>query len=197
MSTSPVFHNLWPTTIMSVILPGSEMANQVLSEFINELDDERSDLTTQYLDQEFLEIDHPVIKWLSDCFRKATFDYTKNAGIKYDVDFHIQAWPNINRFGDYHNLHNHPHSWLSGTYYVSVPSDDPSIGSRNDLNPNNISFYDPRPQANMISINGDKQVDPEFRHNPKSGELLLWPAFLHHFVHPNLCHVERISVFSI
>ena len=121
-------------------------------------------------------------------------DYTKNAGIKYDVDFHIQAWPNINRFGDYHNLHNHPHSWLSGTYYVSVPSDDPSIGSRNDLNPNNISFYDPRPQANMISINGDKQVDPEFRHNPKSGELLLWPAFLHHFVHPNLCHVERISV---
>ena len=105
MSTSPVFHNLWPTTIMSVILPGSEMANQVLSEFINELDDERSDLTTQYLDQEFLEIDHPVIKWLSDCFRKATFDYTKNAGIKYDVDFHIQAWPNINRFGDYHNLH--------------------------------------------------------------------------------------------
>ena len=38
MSTSPVFHNLWPTTIMSVILPGSEMANQVLSEFINELD---------------------------------------------------------------------------------------------------------------------------------------------------------------
>ena len=100
MSTSPVFHNLWPTTIMSVILPGSEMANQVLSEFINELDDERSDLTTQYLDQEFLEIDHPVIKWLSDCFRRATCDYTKNSGIKYDVDFHIQAWPNINRFGD-------------------------------------------------------------------------------------------------
>ena len=42
MSTSPVFHNLWPTTIMSVILPGSDMANPVLTEFINELDDERS-----------------------------------------------------------------------------------------------------------------------------------------------------------
>ena len=39
MSTNPVFHNLWPTTIMSVILPGADMANQVLSEFINELDD--------------------------------------------------------------------------------------------------------------------------------------------------------------
>ena len=45
MSATPVFHNLWPTTIMSVTLPGSDMANPVLSEFINELDDERSNLT--------------------------------------------------------------------------------------------------------------------------------------------------------
>ena len=194
MSATPVFHNLWPTTIMSVTLPGSDMANPVLSEFINELDDERSNLTTEYLNQEFLEIDHPVIKWLSDCFKRATVDYSTNAGIDYEIDFYVQGWPNINRFGDYHNLHNHPHSWLSGTYYVSVPTDDPSIGSRNDLNPNDISFFDPRPQANMSAIRNDKQVDPEYRYSPKSGDLLLWPAFLHHLVHPNLCHAERISV---
>ena len=194
MSATPVFHNLWPTTIMSVTLPGSDMANPVLSEFINELDDERSNLTTEYLNQEFLEIDHPVVKWLSDCFKRATVDYATNAGIDYKIDFHVQGWPNINRFGDYHNLHNHPHSWLSGTYYVSVPIDDPSIGSRNDLNPNDISFFDPRPQANMSAIRNDNQVDPEYRYTPKSGDLLLWPAFLHHLVHPNLCHTERISV---
>ena len=121
------------------------------------------------------------------------FIHCKNM-IEYELDFSIQGWPNINRFGDYHNLHNHPHSWLSGTYYVSVPNDEASIGSRNDLNPNEISFFDPRPQANMISIRKDNQVDPEFRIKPKSGELLLWPAFLHHLVHPNLCHAERISV---
>ena len=194
MSTSPVFHNLWPTTIMSVILPGSDMANPVLTEFINELDDERSNLTTEYLDQEFLEIDHPVIKWLNDCFKRATTDYAKNSELDYEINFSIQGWPNINRFGDYHNLHNHPHSWLSGTYYVSVPNDDPIIGSRNDLNPNHISFFDPRPQANMTAIRKDKQIDPEFRHKPSSGELLMWPAFLHHLVHPNLCHEERISI---
>ena len=194
MSATPVFHNLWPTTIMSVTLPGSDMANPVLSEFINELDDERSNLTTEYLNQEFLEIDHPVVKWLSDCFKRATVDYASNAGIDYEIDFYVQGWPNINRFGDYHNLHNHPHSWLSGTYYVSVPIDDPSIGSRNDLNPNDISFFDPRPQANMSAIRNDNQVDPEYRYTPKSGDLLLWPAFLHHLVHPNLCHTERISV---
>ncbi len=194
MSTTPVFHNLWPTTIMSVILPGSDMANPVLSEFINELDDERSNLTTEYLDQEFLEIDHPVIKWLNDCFKRATIDYAKSSEINYEIDFSVQGWPNINKFGDYHNLHNHPHSWLSGTYYVSVPNDDPIIGSRNDINPNDISFFDPRPQANMTAIRKDKQVDPEFRHKPTSGELLMWPAFLHHLVHPNLCHEPRISI---
>ena len=194
MSTKPLFHNLWPTTIMSVVLPGSNMANPVLSDFINDLDSGRSNLTTEYLNQNFLDIDHPVIKWLSDCFKRASVDYAKNIGITYSLDFNLQGWPNINRFGDYHNLHNHPHSWLSGTYYVNVPNDEASIGSRSDLNPNEISFFDPRPQANMNSISLDNQVDPEFRVKPKSGELLLWPSFLHHLVHPNLCHNERISI---
>jgi len=27
-----------------------------------------------------------------------------------------------------------------------------------------------------------------------AGEILLWPAFLHHFVHPNLSHDERVSI---
>ena len=173
MSATPVFHNLWPTTIMSVTLPGSDMANPVLSEFINELDDERSNLTTEYLNQEFLEIDHPVVKWLSDCFKRATVDYATNGGIDYEIDFHVQGWPNINRFGDYHNLHNHPHSWLSGTYYVSVPIDDPSIGSRNDLNPNDISFFDPRPQSQVLLP--QKKED-----NIDNGNLVSFPSAAGH-----------------
>ena len=179
---------------MSIILPGSEMANNVLQEIITDIDSSRENITTKYLNQDFLEIDHPAIKWLENCFKQSVIDYAKNSGVDYKIDFDIQAWPNINRFGDYHNLHNHPHSWLSGTYYVIVPSDEASIGSRNDLNPNEISFFDPRPQANMISIRNDPNVDPEFRVKPKSGELLLWPSFLHHLVHPNLCHDTRISI---
>jgi Putative 2OG-Fe(II) oxygenase len=29
---------------------------------------------------------------------------------------------------------------------------------------------------------------------PKPGEILLWPAFLTHFVHPNLSETPRISI---
>ena len=29
---------------------------------------------------------------------------------------------------------------------------------------------------------------------PQAGEILLWPAFLLHFVHPNLSETPRISI---
>ena len=37
----------------------------------------------------------------------------------------------------------------------------------------------------MLAIKDDGQVDPEHRILPRPGELLLWPAFLHHLVHPS------------
>ena len=55
-------------------------------------------------------------------------------------EFSLQAWPNVNFKGDYHNLHNHPHSWLSGTYYLHVPDQSQAETFRSDLNPASISF---------------------------------------------------------
>ena len=95
--------------------------------------------------------------------------------------------------GDYHDLHNHPHSYLSGTYYVKIPR-LAEAGRRKDLRPNRITFYDPRPGINMGSIRNDPYVDPEFTILPVPGQLMLWPAFLNHFVHPNLSKETRVSI---
>jgi hypothetical protein len=46
----------------------------------------------------------------------------------------------------------------------------------------------------MLAIRDDPQVDPEYRILPRPGEILLWPAFLHHLVHPNLSDDPRISI---
>jgi hypothetical protein len=46
----------------------------------------------------------------------------------------------------------------------------------------------------MTAIKADGQVDPEHRIQPRSGDILLWPAFVHHLVHPNLSQDHRISV---
>jgi uncharacterized protein (TIGR02466 family) len=94
------------------------------------------------------------------------------------------CWANINPPGAYHPTHHHPNNYLSGVYYVSVPT----VGSR-------IVFQDPRPsmimpkpkQFTRITANGaDAQS--------KEGRLLIFPAWLKHSVPSNEGKSERISI---
>lgn len=199
--TEDGFLNLWPTQFLQRPIPNAEAANSALLNWVLELEQKYNagnggdDLTSDYLSQSFFTIEHPAVDWLKGCINKSVGDYLKQQRIDYNVDWGLQAWPNINRRGDYHNLHNHPHSYLSGTYYVAMPAPDQYDGTaRNDLNPGAISFYDPRAQANMLAIRGDGQVDAEHRVLPVPGMLLLWPSFLHHFVHPNTSDALRVSI---
>ncbi len=197
-ASQPEILHLWPTQMLRHVLPGAEAANSVLLVLIEEQEAARPGMTVDYLGGNLLEGEHPALGWLRDCLNRAVVDYVRATAIDYDLNWSLQGWANINRFGDYHNLHNHPHAWLSGTYYVAVP--DAEVGDaqlppgRSDRTPGEISFFDPRPQANMNAVKGDPQVDPEFRVLPMAGELLLWPAFLHHLVHPNLAREPRVSV---
>lgn len=191
---TPEFTALWPTHLMRVTLPGADQANPILAQLVEQMDGERAQMTTDYLSGDLFSHPHPAFGWLKSCIDRAVVDYAKGTGVDYPIDFSIQAWPNVNRFGDYHDLHNHPHSWLSGTYYVRVPQGDDAPPGRSDRTPNAISFFDPRPQANMLAIRNDPQVDPEHRIKPEGGEMLVWPAFLHHMVHVNLSHEARISI---
>jgi len=94
------------------------------------------------------------------------------------------CWANINPPGAYHPTHNHPNNYLSGVYYVAVPS----VGSR-------IQFQDPRPLMVMprpreftrITANA---ADAE----SKEGRLLIFPAWLRHSVPANDGQTERISI---
>ena len=46
----------------------------------------------------------------------------------------------------------------------------------------------------MSAIKDDPQIEAEHTLCPEAGEILLWPAFVHHFVHPNLSKEPRVSV---
>ena len=188
------FQRLWPTLFMAIRLPGHEAANPVLTSLILQANSQQEQLTTNYLNQNLFELNHPAISWLQQCVLRAIADYVAEAGMPKMPEVSVQAWANVNAKGDYHNLHNHPHSWLSGTYYLIVPGQTTKTGSRDDLNPGCISFYDPRGAANMSALRNDGQFDPEYRRLPEAGELYLWPAFLHHFVHPNLSDEPRLSI---
>lgn len=194
MTAPPRFHALWPTLLLERELPGYEAANEVLAALVLDLDGERAALTTDYLEGNLLAHPHPALRWLHDCVNKTVIEYFDHVNMGYAINWTIQGWANVNRQGDYHDPHNHPHSYLSGTYYVRVPDTEPVIGTRNDIRSGCISFYDPRGAANMNAIRNDPNIEAEFTVQPRDGLILLWPAFLKHFVHPNLSHEPRISI---
>jgi len=189
------FLSLWPTVILERRLPGHEPANKVLADLVLALDADRADMTTDYLAGNLMATEHPAIDWLRQCVNKTVGDYFARAGMTYPIDWTVQGWANVNRLGDYHDLHNHPHSYLSGTYYVQVPTDIATPRNRPDVRPSRITFYDPRgAAANMIAIRDDPYIEAEYTVDPAPGTLLLWPAFLYHYVHPNLSETPRISI---
>lgn len=96
-------------------------------------------------------------------------------------------WINVMNQGAVHAPHIHPHSVISGTYYVSVP---PKSGA--------IRFEDPRLAMMMAAPPRKKMARPDNRPfvdvEPKPGLLLLWESWLRHGVQTNGARGKRISV---
>ncbi len=94
------------------------------------------------------------------------------AGGKIRLD-HI--WVNLLEPGGFHSGHIHPHSVISGTYYVEIP--DGSAGLR---------FEDPRlglmMGAPLRRSDARTELKPFVTEFPKPGMLLLWESFLRHEV---------------
>lgn len=186
--------HLWPTILVQRRLPDAGRWNEGLLKRVEELERTNENLTTDYLADNFLESLHPAVAWLRDGINKTVVDYLRHCEIDYPLKWSIQGWPNVNRFGDYHESHNHPRAYLSGTYYVNLPAKVEPLRFRRDAKPGCITFYDPRAGINATAIAKDPYVDPAYTVMPEAGFLLMWPAMLHHFVHPNLSKEKRVSI---
>ena len=96
------------------------------------------------------------------------------------------CWANVLAPGAAHAMHSHPNNFLSGVYYVQVPS-----------GADTINFHDPRPQTAIIrppvveltAYNNDQTVVCV-----NDGTLLVFPAWLPHSVSSNSGRERRISV---
>jgi uncharacterized protein (TIGR02466 family) len=96
-------------------------------------------------------------------------------------------WVNKLGKGGYHSAHIHPHSVVSGTYYVEAPEGSGAI-----------RFEDPRlplfmaaPPRKSRARRGNRTF---VRFQPKPGTLLLWESWLRHEVEPGTTAADRISV---
>lgn len=107
------------------------------------------------------------------------------------VTLSAEGWSNVARRGHYSKPHVHPNANLSGVYYV-----DPGVAAVDVPNAEQsgvIEFIDPRHRPHMFETPGTQPFDG-YRVVPEASLLLLFPAWLYHYVHPYWGTAPRICV---
>lgn len=106
------------------------------------------------------------------------------AGGKLKLD---SIWVNVMPSGGVHSGHIHPHSVISGTFYVSLPE-----GS------STLKFEDPRLTMMMAAptrhARAAQDLQPFIFLVPVIGEVILWESWLRHEVVLNKSKEKRISI---
>jgi uncharacterized protein (TIGR02466 family) len=105
-----------------------------------------------------------------------------------DLTVTAEAWANVARAGNYAKPHVHPNSNISGVYYVDA-GDSPVEAPHSGV----LELIDPRQRPGMFETEGTVPFDA-YRIVPKTGLLLLFPAWLYHYVHPYQGTRPRVSV---
>lgn len=89
-------------------------------------------------------------------------------------------WANLLKSGGQHSGHIHPHSIISGTFYVEVPAGSGAI-----------RFEDPRLPLMMAA---PPRAGSFVTVQPRPGLLLMWESWLRHEVRPGTGRGERLSI---
>lgn len=96
------------------------------------------------------------------------------------------CWINIGPIGAAHREHSHPNNFLGGVYYARVASGGDTI-----------TFSDPRLQAHVIAPHirePSTRTASSVEVGVREGRLVLFPAWLRHWVPSNRGDRQRVSV---
>ena len=108
------------------------------------------------------------------------FDFTRKPRLD-------SLWVNLLKAGGHHSGHIHPHSIISGTFYIEVPA-----GS------GTIRLEDPRLPLMMAApqrrADAPEELSSFVSVEPRAGLLLMWESWLRHEVLPGTGRGERLSI---
>ena len=105
-----------------------------------------------------------------------------------DVQYKARAWANLNTNGAYNSIHAHGDAQWAVVYYVEMGEEDPGHETNGRLvlfDPRSISSIEKRPG---FGFGARLVIDPE------PGKLVLFPAWIQHWVTPYFGPGERISI---
>ena len=183
------------TPILFYQWPDSDVLNAELREFLlaKEAEDEglaRSNVGGWHSDGNFFDWDAACVRATENRVIRVMIALSRaimpEHEQKLSYDYHLFGWANINRHGSYSSVHNHPNWIWSGIYYVATGEPEPD-------NPFNgrLEFLDPR--TPLVSVKGLNRHDQTLI-NPQPGQMLVFPSWLNHQVHPFFGKGERISI---
>lgn len=127
---------------------------------------------------------------ISDCIGEMIAVCTEGQAVHEPSIGMAIAWSNIIRNGNYHRLHTHPRSVISGVYFVANGVPEPTFDQEEN---GAIVFPDPRLGVEMVDTPG-RPYGEKLRFHPEPGMMLAFPSWQPHMVNPFFGSGERISV---
>lgn len=144
--------------------------------------------------------DTNLMKWigvpeLGEMFHNVFASYTTTLGVskEAEIGFRFQAWAMVYNDRGYATVHTHPNAHFSAVYYLDNEVNEPiTMATGAKAHPGDIEFVDGRPAAGY-QFPGVNFL-PAFRLRPRAGEMIVFPSWLPHFVHPMRGTKDRICI---
>jgi uncharacterized protein (TIGR02466 family) len=188
------FESIFPTLIARGTLSASERLNREMLKAIRDLSSQdRMGIQwskenyrggyTSYASLNDLHHRMPVFARFADMLQPYVENFGKSQGwAMKGLELEMSdCWMNIMPRHTYHNLHLHPHSVVSGVYYVSTPKGSVSL-----------KLEDPRMTLYMNAPQRKKPLCHTIV--PTEGSFVLFESWLRHEVPPNQSAKPRISL---
>jgi hypothetical protein len=174
---------LWSSVFLEKDVPGYEEPTQRLVA-----------LAERGFSEGVFTIEDPGVAWLKRQIAHAVGAYLRKAGYLDVPQWGARGQFAVHHQGDFRPLANQPGAQLAGMYVLSWPSQHDRAGERDDRLPGYVSFYDPRVAMNMNAIKRDPYHGYHRSLQPRAGLLLLWPAHISYFLHPNFSEHPAMRV---
>lgn len=189
--------SLFPSPVLHQRFPDVDPLNEALEAEIRRLATETASVNTSnvggfHSGPDFLNRDTPCVVELRARLQRVTVELTKrvlrpSAGQR-QLHFELLGWANRLGPGDYHAAHSHPGFFWSGVYYVTdndrVP-EHPLSGR--------LEIMDPRGAASVADPQ-ETTLYGRYLLDPVAGQLVVFPAWLSHCVHPYRGTGDRLSI---
>ena len=185
------------TPIVNYRWPQGDELNAALAERILVAEKSGSGISKSNVGGWHSELD--FLEWPDDCIRSLrsrieAFIAALNAAVFNDDaprrpdEFVMEGWANVLRGGGYNSLHSHPNAFWSGVYYVTGNPASPDSAFSGKL-----ELVDPRPGASLSFVEHTRLYG-RFLVNPAAGQMIVFPSWLQHWVHPCQGDGARISI---